>query len=47
MSDKEKRILEVFGQTIPKMTELEKERLLAFGEGIAFFKSQQESQKTA
>ena len=47
MTDKEKRILEVFGQTIPKMSEMEKEKLLSFGEGLAFFKRQQETQKTA
>ena len=47
MTDKEKKILEVFGQIIPKMSELEKEKLLAFGEGMAFFKDLQETQKTA
>lgn len=36
MSDKEKQILETFGRVIPDLSEIEKERLLAFGEGIAF-----------
>jgi hypothetical protein len=36
MSEKEKEILETFGKIIPDLTEIEKERLLAFGEGIAF-----------
>ena len=35
MSDTETRILEVFGKAIPLMTETEKDRLLAFGEGMA------------
>lgn len=36
MSEKEKKILETFGKVIPDLSEMEKERLLAFGEGIAF-----------
>ena len=35
MSEKEARILEIFGKAIPEMTESEKDRLLAFGEGMA------------
>ena len=36
MSEKEKKIMETFGKVIPDLSEIEKERLLAFGEGIAF-----------
>lgn len=35
MTDKEKKILETFKSAIPNMTEQEKDRLLAFGEGMA------------
>lgn len=36
MSDKEKQIMDVFSQIVPKLSELDKEKLLAFGEGLAF-----------
>lgn len=36
MLDKEKSILMTFERVIPKLTEIDKERLLAFGEGLAF-----------
>lgn len=36
MSEQEKKILETFGKIIPSLSELEKEKLLAFGEGMAF-----------
>lgn len=36
MSEKEKEILETFGKVIPELTEQDKERLLWFGEGLAF-----------
>lgn len=35
MSEKEAKILEIFGKAFPEMTESEKDRLLAFGEGMA------------
>ncbi len=35
MSEKEKRILETFGNIIPDLTEIEKEKLLSYGEGYA------------
>ncbi len=38
MSETEKKILETFGQIIPKLSELEREKLLSFGEGMAFMK---------
>ena len=34
MSEKEKKILEIFGNIIPFLSELEKEWLLGFCEGI-------------
>lgn len=36
MTKKEREILKVFGKAIPGLTEMGKERLLAFGEGMAF-----------
>ena len=36
MSEKESKILETFEKVLPSLTELERERLLAFGEGMAF-----------
>ncbi len=44
MSEKEKEILETFEKVIPNLTEIEKEKLIAFGEGMAFMKAQQEMQ---
>ncbi|MBS5166349.1 MAG: hypothetical protein KHY77_11430 [Butyricicoccus pullicaecorum] len=36
LNQKDLRIIHVFAQTIPKMSELDKEKLLSFGEGMAF-----------
>ena len=36
MSDKEREILDVFKKLVPVLTDFEKEKLLAFGEGMAF-----------
>lgn len=36
MSEKEKEILSTFEKVIPNLTEMEKEKLLSFGEGMAF-----------
>lgn len=36
MTEKEKQILETFGKVIPYLSEMEKEKLLAFGEGLGF-----------
>ena len=47
MSEKEQKILETFGKVIPEMSELEKEKLLAFGEGMAFAKNQEAAAKQA
>ncbi len=46
MSEKEKKILETFARVIPDLSELEKEKLLSFGEGMAF-KAQQDRNKEA
>lgn len=43
MSEKETKILDTFGEAIPKLSELEKEKLLAFGEGMAFMVERKDS----
>lgn len=45
MSEDAKKILETFGKVIPEMTELEREKLLSFGEGIAFKTEQQKKER--
>ena len=45
LTDKGKKILETFGKVIPELSELEKEKLLAFGEGMAYVKGQQKGEK--
>lgn len=45
MSDKEKRILQTFARIIPKMTDMQQERLLAFGEGMEFKTQLEEKEK--
>lgn len=35
-TEKERMILQTFEKTLPKMSDMEKEKLLSFGEGIAF-----------
>ena len=41
MSEKEEMILETFKNVIPDLTDNEKEKLLSFGEGMAFMKEKQ------
>lgn len=41
MTEKEEKILQNFERLIPAMSELEKEKLISFGEGLIFFKSDQ------
>ena len=36
MTEKEQKILETFAEIIPRLSELDKERLLMFGEGMKF-----------
>lgn len=43
MSEKDKKIMETFGRVIPLLSDMEKEKLLAFGEGMAFKADQQRS----
>lgn len=45
MSEKEKKILETFGKVIPDLSEMEKEKLLSFGEGMAFMKGKEKQKE--
>lgn len=45
MSEKEKKILETFGKVIPDLSEMEKEKLLSFGEGMAFMKGKKKKEE--
>lgn len=45
MSEKEKKILKTFEEVLPEMSELEKEKLLSFGEGVAFKAAEQKKKK--
>lgn len=36
MQDRQTKVLETFNSLMPKMTELEQEKLLSFGEGLTF-----------
>lgn len=36
MTEKQQKFLETINEAMPRMTELEQEKLLAFGEGLAF-----------
>lgn len=47
MSDKGKQILDTFSKAIPGLSEIEKEKLLAFGEGMAFVVKQRRGEDTA
>ena len=47
MSEKEQKILETFEKVLPEMTDLEREKLLYFGEGIAFKIAEQKKQESA
>lgn len=47
MSEKEQKILETFEKVLPDMTELEREKLLSFGEGIAFKTAEQKMREQA
>lgn len=44
MEKNEKEILKIFERVIPDLTELEREKLLSFGEGIAFKTAEQKKQ---
>lgn len=45
MSKNEKEILKTFEKVSPDLTELEREKLLSFGEGIAFKTAEQKKQR--
>lgn len=45
MSEKEQKILKTFEEVLPDMTELEREKLLSFGEGIAFKTAEQKKRE--
>ena len=47
MSDKEREILDVFKKLVPVLTDFEKEKLLAFGKGMAFKAAQQQKDSTS
>lgn len=38
LSEKEKKILEVIADLLPLLTEIEREKVLSFGEGMAYVK---------
>ena len=38
MSEREKQIIETFIKLIPVLSDMEREKLLSFGEGMAFIK---------
>lgn len=35
MSERDKQIMDTFGRVVPHLSEIDKEKLLAFGEGVA------------
>ena len=45
MSEKGKQVIENLERLIPKMSESEVDRLISFGEGMAFMKEQQETKQ--
>lgn len=45
MSEKQREILETFEKVVPKLNELECEKLLSFGEGISFMKDRQKQEE--
>lgn len=45
MTDKERKILETFGKVVPTLSDFEKEKLLSFGEGMAFVKDKERERK--
>lgn len=45
MTEKEKRIIKTFAEVLPNLNAFEQERLLAFGEGMAFKAKQERAKK--
>lgn len=46
MSEIDERVMDTFDKALPELSQLEKERLLAFGEGMAF-KAKQQNQSSS
>ena len=42
VTEQQKKFLEAINEAMPRMTELEQEKLLAFGEGLAFMTRERE-----
>lgn len=47
MSDIDVRVMEFFDKVLPKMSESDKERLLCFGEGMAFMADKLRAEQAA
>ncbi len=47
MPKKQEKILECFGRIAPLMTEREQDRLLDFGEGVAFMVNQRAAERSS
>lgn len=47
MSDKGEKIIKTFAKMVPKLSEIEQEKLLSFSEGMAFFKKKEEEREQA
>lgn len=47
MSEKQKKILEAMNKLVPQLSELDQERLLAFGEGLAFMSGTRGQERVA
>lgn len=43
LTENERRIFDVFANIIPRLSDMEKEKLLSYGEGIGAFKDMQAS----
>ena len=44
VSEKDKQIMDTFGKVVPHLSEIDKEKLLAFGEGVALMAERQRAQ---
>lgn len=45
MTENEKKIVRIFVKLVPTLSEIDKEKLISFGEGIAFAYNKQEEKK--
>ena len=45
MSEKEKKVIESLKVILPQLTELEREKLISYGEGMAFLAEKREESK--